>query len=228
MDEDSDPTEVGERVSGDDEVTASLLENYYRGELDRMTTEQTRVDLTTNWAITLLAALLAYVFSSGDRPHYVLLIGVLVLGLFHVVETRRYRAFDTWRSRVRLIEENLLAPALDPQPGVAHDDWRQQLGEDLRRPALRTPFTEAYARRLRRVYLPLYLVLLAAWSVQVLVVAPGGPLEAAAVFGVPGWIVVGTLITFTVVLLAIAFWPRERRAKGEFHDREQVADWKDE
>ncbi|AQL42501.1 hypothetical protein BV210_07145 [Halorientalis sp. IM1011] len=224
---DDDSTDVGERVSTDVETTTDLLGNYYRGELDRMTTEQNRVDLTTNWAITLLAALLAYVFSSGDRPHYVLLVGILALGLFHVVETRRYRAYDTWRARVRLLEENLIAPALDPEAGIEHGAWRSELAVDLQQPTLKTPTGEAYARRLRRVYLPLYLVLVASWTVQILLLGTGDPVATAAAPGVPGWLVLGGVATFTVVLLAIAFWPRDRQAKGELRDQERSSDWKE-
>lgn len=227
--EDTDPTDVGERVSEDVETATSLLGHYYRGELNRMNTEHGRIDRTTNWAITLLAAILAFAFSGGDRPHYVLLVGILALGLFHLVETRRYRAYDTWRSRVRLVEEDLIAPALDPDGGVEHADWRTELAEDLRDPALKTPFVEAYTRRLRRVYLPLFLVVLAAWIVQILVTAPGGdPLVAAAVFGVPGWLVVASVAVFSLALLVVAFWPRPRHAKGELQDRGKEGDWKDE
>lgn len=222
-------TDIGGQLGRDVDSAATLLGHYYRAELDRMNTEQSRVDQTTQWAITILAAILAYAFSSGDRPHYILLIGVLTLGLFHLVETRRYRAYDAWRARVRLVEENLLAPTLDPGPGVEHEDWRQELGTDLRHPARKIPFVEAYARRLRRVYLPLLLVLVGAWAVRILIVAPGGSsIQAAAVAFVPGWLVVVSVTGFLLAALLVAFWPRERRAKGEFHERDTEGDWKDD
>lgn len=229
MDEDTDREDIAGRIGEDLDTTASLLGHYYRAELDRMNTEQSRIDLTTNWAITLMAAILAFVFSSGDRPHYVLLVGILTLAVLHFVETRRYRAYDTWRSRVRLIEEDLIAPVLDSKLSVDHTDWRRELARDLQSPALKTTFIEAYARRLRRVYLPLFLVLLAAWAVEVLVITPrGGPLEAAAVPGLPGWVVVAAVVGFLLVVLSVAFWPRQRQAKGELTERGTTGDWKDE
>ncbi|WP_136717440.1 DUF2270 domain-containing protein [Halorientalis salina] len=225
--DDSGLTDIGERISGDVDSATSLLGHYYRGELDRMNTEQTRMDKTTNWAITIMAAILAYVFSSGTRPHYILLVGILTLEMLHVAETRRYRSYDTWRSRVRLVEEDLFAPLLDPEPGVTHENWRQELGNDLRNPALKMPFVEAYSRRLRRIYLPLYLILLAAWTAQILVISPGGgPLDAAAILDIPGWIVIGAVTTFTAVVLAVAFWPRKRQAKGELNEKQKEGDWK--
>lgn len=223
------PNDIGERISGDIDSATSLLGHYYRGELDRMNTELSRMDKTTNWAITIMAAILAYVFSSGDRPHYILLVGILTLAMLHVVETRRYRAYDTWRSRVRLVEEDLFAPLLDPEPGVTHENWRRELGEDLRNPALKLPFAEAYSRRLRRIYLPLFLVMLAAWVAQILVISPGGgPLDAAAILGIPGWVVIGVVTAFTLGVFAVAFWPRERQAKGKLREKQKAGDWKDD
>jgi uncharacterized membrane protein len=156
-------------------------------------------------------------------------VGILVLGPLHVVETRRYRADDTRRSRVRLVEEDLLAPTLDPGGGVEHTDWRTELAEDLRDPAHKIPFVEAYTRRLRRVSLPLFLVVLAAWVVRILLVAPGGdPFASAAVFGLPGRLVVASVAALAIALLAVAFWPRSRKAKGELQERGKAGDRKDE
>jgi len=69
------------------------------------------------------------------------------------MEARRYRTYDIWRSRVRLLEENVSANALDPE-GVEQPNRRELLSEDLREPRIETPTVEAVARRLRRVYLP--------------------------------------------------------------------------
>jgi uncharacterized membrane protein len=143
------------------------------------------------------------------------------------VDTRRYLIYDVWRSRVRILEEDVIAAALDRRGGVEHDDWRRELGEDFRRPARKTPFVEGYARRLRRVYLPLLLVLLAAWVARITVFArETGPLDAAAIVMIPGWAVVGTVGFVYLAGAALAFWPRQRQAMGEFYDREKEGAWK--
>ena len=224
MDE-QNSSEDGIRGDGGEDVPQFLV-HLYRGELDRVTTWRGRLDQTINWAVTIMAAVLTWVFSSGDNPHYLLLIGMLTVATFHLIETRRYRTFDVFRSRVRLMEEEVFADALDPA-GESEVDWRERLGADLRRPAVKTPFFEAYARRLRRVYLPLLYVLLAAWVARITVFTPDeGVLASAAVVGVPGEVVIVAVGGTYLVATGFAFWPRERQAKGELYDREEEGEWK--
>ena len=211
------------------EDVPSIIGHLYRGEMDRVNSWRGRLDQTINWAVTIMAAVLTWVFSSPDNPHYLLLIGMLTVTIFHVVETRRYRTYDVWRARVRLLEENVFAAALDPTTGTEHEKWQKKLGSDLRRPALKTPFVEAYARRLRRVYLPLLFVLLAAWVVRISAFTPDeGLFVSAAVVGIAGEIVVAGVALFYLAALAVAFWPRERQAMGELYDRGKEGEWKTE
>jgi uncharacterized membrane protein len=229
MDDQESP---GEAYSGDSSGTDGVppfLRDLYRGELDRVTTWRGRLDQTINWAVTIMAAVLTWVFSSSDNPHYLLLIGMLTVMIFHVVETRRYRTYDVFRSRVRLIEEDVFAAVLDPTEGAEHENWRAELAKDLRRPALKTSFGEASARRLRRVYLPLLVVLLAAWVTRITVFTPEeGPLASAAMVGVPGIAVITVVVLAYLAAIGFAYWPRERQAKGELYDRDEEGEWKDE
>jgi len=209
-----------------DNVPAVLTE-LYRGEIDRVTSWRGRLDNTTNWTVTIIAAVLTWVFSSPDNPHYLLLVGMLTVMTFHLVETRRYRQYDVWRARVRLLERNVFAASIDPENRADHEDWRSELGTDLRRPALKMPFIEAYARRYRRVYLPLQTVLVIAWIIRLTVFATDqGPLATAALVGIPGELVVGTVGVCYLATAAIALWPRERQATGEMYDRSKEGDWK--
>jgi len=209
-----------------DDVSDSLLE-LYRGEIDRVTTWRGRLDQTTNWTVTIIAAVLTWVFSSPDNPHYLLLVGMLVVMMFHVVESRRYQRYDVWRARVRLLERDVFSPGIDPEDRADHADWRSMLAVDLRRPAFKIPFVEAYSRRYRRVYLPILLVLLVAWLVRLTVFsAESGPLETAGVVGIPGPVVVATVALVYVGITLVSEWPREREATGEMYHRDVVGDWK--
>ena len=226
-----DPTAREEREIGREMVDkstglGSVMAHFYRGHVDRITTWRSRLDQTTNWAVTVLAAILAYGFSTRDVSHAVLLVGMTTSLAFLVIESRRYQTYDVYRSRVRLLEENLFANALDPSSGIEHRDWRAQLSKDLRHPAIKTPYSEAVGRRLRRVYLPLFLVLLVAWLFRISLYVTDQSVVAAASLGrIPGYVVLGGVAALYLVLIVLAFYPRHRQAMGEFSEHE-YGEWK--
>ena len=220
---------VGDAISEDVETSSSLLGHFYRGEMDRVTEWRSRLDQTTNWAVTIMAAILTWVFSSQDSPHYLLLIGMVTIVVFLAIDTRRYRAYDVWRARTRIFEQDVIAPVLDPSSTQAHDEWRGELAADLRRPTFKVPLFEAVSRRLRRIYLPLLAIVLSAWVARVTVFAPDEHVfETAAIYVVPGWVVVSVVAGSFAVALAVAFWPIDRQAKGELYEREKAGKWKDD
>ena len=222
-------SEIGREVLEDPSSMFTLLGHFYRGEMDRVTTWRGRLDQTTYWAVTIVAAVLTWAFSSPDNPHYTILIGMVTVLVFLYFETRRYRAYDVWRSRVRLLEEDFFATTFDPDAEVVHPDWRAELSKDLRQPALKVGLLEAVSRRLRRVYLGLLAILLAAWLVRVTSFEPDQTIfESAAIPGVPGNLVVAGVAGFFLIALAVAFWPLDRQAMGEFHERDAAGEWKDE
>ena len=219
--------EVGAEAADDRSDFLSLMAHTYRGELGRTSSWRTRIDRTTNWAVVLTASLLTWTFSNESRPHYVLLIGLVMLSVFLGIETRRYRMFDVWRSRVRLLEENVFANALDPE-GVEQSNWRQLLSEDLRAPTIKTPSIEAMSRRLRRVYAPLLSVLMAAWIVRLTVFTPSGNgvVATAAIGAIPGAFVLALVGCFYAGVLALTLRRPPRRAKGEFQSAAGADEWK--
>ena len=231
--DDVDPTardqrEIGREMVEQSTGLGSVMAHAYRGEMDQATTWRQRLDESTTWTVTVLAAILTWAFSSGDNPHYLLLVGVVVVTLFLGIEARRYRHYDVYRSRIRMLQQNLFANALDPSRGVEHPDWRVELSSDYRTPTLKVTFGEALANRLRRVYLALLGVLIAAWLFRITAFTPRQDwLATAAIVNVPGVVVVGAVITFFLAVLGLAFWPRERRAKGEFREGDPGA-WKED
>ncbi|WP_114576760.1 DUF2270 domain-containing protein [Saliphagus sp. LR7] len=205
----------------------SLLPHYYRGEVGQMSTGVSRLDLTVDWAIGLLAAVLALSFATPDSPPYFLLIGMLALSILLAFDLRRYRSYDATRARVRLIEENVFANAFDPD-GAVHREWRRAIADDLRKPTLKVSRREAMTRRLRRVYFPLQSVLLVAWIFRITVFVSGEDwLETASVPGIPGTVVVAVVLGYYLALLGVTVWPTPRQAKGEYHDV-NPGEWKDE
>lgn len=177
-----------------------------------------RLDRTTNWAVIVLAAILTWTFSDPPVPHYVVLIGVASLGIFLFVEARRYRGYDIWRTRVRLLQENVFAYALDDDRELPEEEWREQLSQDYLTPRMKVTLEEALAHRLRRIYLPLFLVLLAAWPLHVTSFGPGDWPASAAIGDVSGLAVTAVVAGFLVALLVVAFRPRSW--KGELLEAE--------
>lgn len=144
----------------------NVVAHYYRGELGRMAGWRDRMDRTTNWAITVVAAMLSVSLSTPTAHHGVLLFAMVLVQLLLVIEARRYRFFDVYRVRVRRIERNYLAAVFAPDTAKP-TDWATQLGQDLRRPVFQTTTATAFSRRLRRNYGWLFLILLAAWLLKI-------------------------------------------------------------
>lgn len=212
--------EIGAEIAGDAESLLAALPHYYRGEVSQANASQDRIDQTTNWAITVLAALLSVVFSAPDMPAYLLLIGIVVLSAFLSYEVRRYRFFDLYRSRVRFVQENVFANALDPV-GAEHPRWREELSADLRYPTFKVSALEALSRRVRRIYGLLFGVLGIAWVAKVTLFTPESRwTEAAELPGISGMVVAVTVAAFFVFVVAVAVWPHGREAKGEVHGTE--------
>lgn len=223
---DPDEAHVGKAIDDDPSYLSAILGHAYRGELDRETTWRSRLDQTTTWTVTIMAAILTWAFSSPENPHYIVLVGVVVATVFLLIEARRYRDYDVYRSRIRLFQQNLFAPALDPDRGLEHSDWRAELSEDYRRPTVKISLREAIANRLRRIYAALLGVLLAAWLVRVTAFAPTqASIDDAAVGSVPGAVVVTIVAAYFLAVGALTIWPREREAKEEFREGE-YGEWK--
>ncbi len=147
------------------EITNTLT-HYYRGELARMTSWRDRIDRTSNWAITVAAALLSVSLSTPSSHHGVLLFGMMLITLLLMIEARRYRFFDVYRSRVRQLERYYFAQILSPQSEF-NLDWTLPIATSLRSPRLLLSHAEAMQRRLRRNYCWMYVILLLAWILKI-------------------------------------------------------------
>lgn len=216
--------EIGREMVDQSTGLGSVMAHLYRGEMDRVTMWRQRLDESTKWAVTVIAAILTYAFSADTSPA-ILLVGIVVTVMFLGIEARRYRDYDVYRSRARLIEENLFANALNPSAGVEHRDWRVELSDDYRHPSLKIPRREALKRRLQRIYLPLLAVLLAGWLFRITALSSRPIVEAAAVGSIPGSVVISAVAVFYLMAVVLTFWPQERRAKGERNET-NIGEWK--
>src|SRR5512141_3017322 len=108
--------------------------HLYRGELGEATAWRGRIDTTSHWAIVLSATALSFVFSDKAIERHVLIPIISMFCTFLLsMEARRYRFFDIWRSRARMIEINFYQPLLSgSKPLMA--DWAQRLSQDMEWP----------------------------------------------------------------------------------------------
>ncbi len=61
--------EIGREMVDQSTGLGSVAAHLYRGEVERVTTWRDRLDRTTDWAVTLMAAILVYAFSSDGTSH---------------------------------------------------------------------------------------------------------------------------------------------------------------
>jgi uncharacterized membrane protein len=225
-DEPLDPTggagdpAVGKGLLDETMGPSSAMAHLYRGEIHRMKFWRERLDRTTNWAVIVMAAVLTWAFSSPSNPHYVILVGAAALTVFLVVEARRYRGYDIWRSRVRSLQRNVWAPGLDPTREPADADWRQDLADDYDTPTLKITMEEALAHRLRRIYLPLFAVLLSAWLIRITAFGVERWPDSAGIGMLPGELVSAVVGGYTLLLVGVACRPRTWHAREELRTTE--------
>jgi uncharacterized membrane protein len=203
----------------------TVIAHYHRAEIARMAGWRDRIDRTTNWAITVVAAMLSVSLSTPTAHHGVLLFAMLLVLLLLVIETRRYRFFDVYRNRVRRIERNYFAQIFKPDVGTT-DDWVQVLGDDLRHPLFLIGRRQATARRLRRNYCWMFLILLLAWLLKTtttnlptnaaethLVPSFGEWVQNASIGPVPGWAVIIVVTSFYAWIAYASVW--KSKSEGE-------------
>ncbi len=195
----------------------TTISHFHRAEIARMAGWRDRIDRTTNWAITVVAAMLSLSLSTASAHHGVLIFAMLLVFLLLWIEARRYRFFDVYRTRVRQLERHYFAQLFSPQPDQAAN-WLPILGESLRTPKFLISHWTAFARRLRRNYLFMFLVLLFAWVLKIstpslqnetagtsgLVHTAAEAVNNAALGLMPGWLVVAGVVGFNVALVVVA------------------------
>jgi uncharacterized membrane protein len=202
--------------SGD--FTTSMV-HLYRAEITRANTWRNRLDVTTNWAMIATGAALSFAFSQPDVHHSVILLNLVLVTVFLMVEARRYRYYELWSSRVRLMETNFFAALLEP-PFKPDVDWAHSLRHSLLHPRFSISMGEAVGSRLRRNYVWIFLVLEVAWLAKLLLIGAGTnilvTLALRARMGViPGPVVIAAVLLFDLVLFWIALRWRRNRERGE-------------
>ncbi len=207
----------------------TAMAHFYRGEVQRSNTWRTRLDTTTYWAVLLVSVSLTFTFSSPLSPHFVIPMITILVTVFLVMEARRYRYYEIWASRVRVIETGYLAPMLAPDSVPRDQEWASHLASDLLTPHFTISVWEAIGRRLRRNYIWIFALLALSWNLKVyLHPVPADTfelfLQRATVGLVPGGIVfiVGFIFNMAIFMFAVGTI-RLRKATGEVLPRHEFS-----
>ncbi len=208
----------GYQIKSSEFVTAMV--HFFRAEVQRANVWRQRLDTTTNWAVVATGATLSIAFGQATVHHSVILLNTLLVLWFLFIEARRYRYYELWSYRVRLMETDFYAAMLVP-PFHPSPEWAENLAESLLTPSFPISVWEAFGRRLRRNYLWIFFILYAAWVAKIWLF-PAAPtslqefMDRASVGPVSGEImIILGLIFYTFLALVAIGTVNMTRATGE-------------
>lgn len=187
----------------------TAMAHYYRGEIQRSNVWRTRLDTTTNWAVVATGAAITFAFSSHTNTYLVIVLDTLLVLLFLSIEARRYRYYELWSLRTRLMETDYFAAMLVP-PFSPHEGWDEALAQTLLQPEFPITRREAVGRRLRNNYLWIILILWVALVLK-LFIHPKPAQSYSEFFNranlgpISGEMVMLIWVVFIVITMAIAW-----------------------
>jgi uncharacterized membrane protein len=183
----------------------NAMSHFYRGEMGRIMVWRQRLDVTTNWAITSSTAIITIAFSSREVPHIIFFFNLAILWVLLWIEARRYRVYDAFRARIRMLEAHFLVPMVMENRDLLQGEWKKLVCEDLILPCFKISKLEAIGRRLKRNYVFIFIMVLVAWITKIFLHAPHAMqsfqdfYSALRVGHIPAWLValvmVGTFVS---------------------------------
>ena len=217
----------------------TALVHFYRGEIQRSNVWRTRLDTTTNWAVITAGATLSFVFSSPGNPHFAIPINTLLVSIFLFMEARRYRYYEVWANRVRVLETGYLAPMLSHRTIPPDKEWAEHISSDLMSPRFTISEWEAVGKRLRANYLWIFILLALCWGLKVYIHPTPAKdmlefIDRSQVGIVPGIVVLMVEMIFTFGVFFVAFSTMKLKDSSsevlpledfEWHPFKGVSEW---
>src|SRR4030095_1939331 len=115
----------------------NAMSHFYRGELGRIMVWRQRLDMTTNWAITSSTAIITIAFSTREVPHIIFFFNLAIVAVLLWIESRRYRFYDAFRARIRMLEAHFLVPMVMENRELLQGEWKKLVCEDLILPSFK-------------------------------------------------------------------------------------------
>src|SRR5882724_4061313 len=207
-----------------DNAYVTAMSHFYRGELGRIMNWRSRLDPTTNWAITSTSTIFTVAFSLEKVPHIIFFFNLAIVWIMLWIEARRYRFYDAFRARVRMLEAHFLVPIVAQNTTLLQGEWQKLVCEDLIMPTFKISAFEAVGRRLKRNYVFIFMIILVAWITKIFLHAKS-PITSFESFyhalavgtSIPSWLVafifLGTFISVIGVTIYMA-----RQTTGEISE----------
>ena len=201
------------RPSRADTNYTTAMSHFYRGELGRIMAWRSRLDNPTNWAITTSSTIFTVAFSLDQVPHIIFFFNVCIVWVMLWIEARRYRFYDAFRARVRMLEAHFLVPIVAQNTELLQGEWQKLVCEDLLLPSFKISKFEAVGRRLKRNYGFIFILILTAWVTKIFLharppITDFHSFYAALQVGtsIPSWLVASVFVgTFVSVIGIIAY-----------------------
>jgi uncharacterized membrane protein len=201
----------------------NAMSHFYRGEMGRIMVWRQRLDVTTNWAITSSTAIITIAFSSREVPHIIFFFNLAILWVLLWIEARRYRFYDAFRARIRMLEAHFLVPMVMENRDLLQGEWKKLVCEDLILPCFKISKLEAIGRRLKRNYVFIFILILIAWITKIFLHAPKameGPADfyhALRVGHIPSWLVALIMIGTFFSSIGLAVYV-SKKSSGEISE----------
>ena len=197
-----------EKIHDHGYITA--MAHFYRGEVGRIMVWRQRLDTTTTWAITSTCTIFTVAFSFKEVPHLIFFFNLAIVVIMLWIEARRYRFYDAFRARARMLEAHFLVPMILRQESQLEGNWRKLVAEDLLIPAFKVSMFESIGRRLKRNYAFIAIIILSAWITKIFIHPPPNVpkidsirsfYDALSIGGFSSWFVAAVMLgTFVSVI----------------------------
>ncbi|MFQ5740598.1 MAG: DUF2270 domain-containing protein [Acidobacteriota bacterium] len=183
----------------------SAMVHFYRGELTRANSWRIRLDTSTNWAIIASIGLLSFAFGTPEHSHASIVLGMLLVLHFLALEARRYRFFDLFRYRLRMVEENFYGPLLSRDLHSPESNWGRLMAGHLFKPEFKITYLQAFRARFASNYVALFFILLSAWVSKLIIHGGEGKsfLERLSIGPIPWYVSLSLVGGVYIFLLAV-------------------------
>jgi uncharacterized membrane protein len=139
------------------------------------------------------------------------------------IEARRYRFYDAFRARVRMLEAHFLVPMVMENRDLLQGEWKKLVCEDLILPCFKISKLEAIGRRLKRNYVFIFILIMVAWVTKIFLHAPmamnsfGSFYHALRIGHIPAWLIASVFITTLASVIGITVYV-SKHTSGEISE----------